>query len=395
LEKYNTSSKKPKYYEDNLDAENNVTLERHFFKVHMDTAGIQYVYCPVRQVKRCIRIEMLYVTSKDIFYLHLILLNRKAHSDQDVPTYNPVCGGGKLLVCMSYQQSAIAHGCVDSVDDVRATFIDMCSNGTGAQCRSYFVVLSLNGYATHAIFDDLDKRRFMSMDYITYQGVTQDVAEQMMLQDLERLFRKSRSSLEKFGFPTPNNVPTELEEAISLWMQPDVLARQGQLLDHPNNDEQQRAFNSIMNSIKDFKDANRDDITTEHIIHFIGGPGGTRKSALLKKLHAVCHKNGLLISICTATTLAALHFDGATTAHSLFSYPVEDETDIDNQDLATCEFNKERCDFLHEVSVIFWDEFISNDCFLMEAVVEEFKTRWESPRYYIFVCAGDFAQVCI
>ncbi len=99
------------------------------------------------------------------------------------------------------------------------------------------------------------------MDYITYQGVTQDVAEQMMLQDLERIFRKSRSSLEKFGFPMPNNVPTELEEAISLWMQPDVLARQGQLLEglittHPNIDEQQMAFDSIMNSIIDFKDAN-------------------------------------------------------------------------------------------------------------------------------------------
>ncbi len=152
---------------------------------------------------------------------------------------------------------------------MRATFVDMCSNGTGAQCRSYFVALSLNGYATHAIFDGHDKWHFMFMDYITYQGATQDVAEQMMLQDLERLFRKSRSYLEKIGFPTPNNVPTELEEAISLWMQPDILARQGQLLEgliatHPNNDEQQMALDSIMNSIIDFKDANRDDIM-EHI----------------------------------------------------------------------------------------------------------------------------------
>ena len=40
LEKYNTSSKKPKYYEDNPDAENNMDLDRHFFKVHMDAAGI-------------------------------------------------------------------------------------------------------------------------------------------------------------------------------------------------------------------------------------------------------------------------------------------------------------------------------------------------------------------
>ena len=143
----------------------------------------------------------------------------------------------------------------------------MCSNGTGAgaQCRSYFVVLSLKGYATHAIFDDHDRWHFMFMDYITYQGVTQDVAKQMMLQDLECLFRKSHSSLEKFGFPTPDNVRTELEEAISLWMQPDVIVRQGRLLDglvatHPNNDEQQMAFDRIMNSIIDFKDANRDDI---------------------------------------------------------------------------------------------------------------------------------------
>ena len=399
LEKYNTSSKKPKYYEDNPDTENNVTLDRHFFKVHMNAAGIQYVYCPVRQVKRCIHIEMLYVTSGDIVYLRLILLNRKAHSDQDVLTYNAVRGGGEPLVCTSYQQSAIAHGYVDSVDDVRATFVDMCSNGTGAQCRSYFVVLSLNGYATHAIFDDLDKRRFMFMDYITYQGVTQDVAEQLMLQDLERLFRKSRSSLEKFGFPTPNNVPTELEDAITLWLNPDVLTRQGQLLDsliitHPNNVEQQMAFDSIMDTIMDFKDANRDDIT-EHTFHFIGGPGGTGKSALFKKLHAACRKYGQLISICAATSLAALNFDGATTAHALFSYPVEDATDVDDQDLATCDFNQQRCDYLHEVSVIFWDEFISNDRILMEAVLEEFKSRWDGPCFYVFVCAGDFAQVCV
>jgi hypothetical protein len=125
-------------------------------------------------------------------------LNRKARSDKDVLTYIPVCGGGKPIVCTSYQQSAIAHGYVDSVADVRATYNDMCTNGTGAQCRSYFVVLSLHGYATHVIFDDYKRRHFMFMDYITYQGVAQVVAKQMMLQDLERCFCKSHSSLENF-----------------------------------------------------------------------------------------------------------------------------------------------------------------------------------------------------
>jgi hypothetical protein len=53
------------------------------------------------------------------------------------------------------------------------------------------------------------------MDCIMYQGVAQVVAKQMMLQDLEHPFCKNHSSLEKFGFPAPDRVPTELEEAIS------------------------------------------------------------------------------------------------------------------------------------------------------------------------------------
>jgi hypothetical protein len=76
---------------------------------------------------------MLYVTSGDIFYLRLILLNKKVCSDKDVLTSIPVLGGGKPIVYASYQQSAIAHGYVDSVGDVRATYNDMCTNGTGAQ----------------------------------------------------------------------------------------------------------------------------------------------------------------------------------------------------------------------------------------------------------------------
>jgi hypothetical protein len=76
----------------------------------------------------------------------------------------------------------------------------MCTNGKGAQCRSYFVVLSLHGYAMHVIFDDNERRHFMFMDYIMYQGVPQVVAKQMMLQDLERCFCKSHSSLKNW-FP--------------------------------------------------------------------------------------------------------------------------------------------------------------------------------------------------
>ncbi len=87
FQKYNTSSKCPKFYERNGGLENDVTSSRHFFKVelgHVDDD--QYVYVPVREVMRCVCIEMVYVTSGDIYYLRLILLNRKARNDEDVLT---------------------------------------------------------------------------------------------------------------------------------------------------------------------------------------------------------------------------------------------------------------------------------------------------------------------
>jgi hypothetical protein len=70
-------------------------------------------------------------------------------------------------------------------------------------------------------------------------------------------------------------------------------------------------------------------------------------------MHSACRNNGILTTICAATSLVALSYEGATTAHSLFLYPVEDETDVDDQNLAGCNFNQECCDFLYEISVIF------------------------------------------
>ncbi len=45
--------------------------------------------------------------------------------------------------------------------------------------------------------------------------------------------------------------------------------------------------------------------------------------------------------------------------------------------------------------MIFWDDFISYDRMLMEAVLQEFKTKWGIPCYYVFICADDLAQVSI
>jgi hypothetical protein len=116
------------------------------------------------------------------------------------------------------------------------------------------------------------------------------------------------------------------------------------------------------------------------------------KSALFGNLHTACCSKGLLIATRT-TSLVALLFVGAVTAHSLFGYPVEDKDDVYDLNPTQCNVKKEQADFLHEVSAIFWDKYISNHCNLMEAILEQLKMLWEKPWYCVFGCAGDFAQV--
>ncbi len=110
------------------------------------------------------------------------------------------------------------------------------------------------------------------MDYIMIHGVIETVAEQMMLQDLERKFRKGQSSMEKYGFPKPQGVPTELEEAIIHWKNEQMQEQQNQLLEHlnhtyPNNPKQQIGFDTIMESIINFSTTNREDLI-HHEFHF-------------------------------------------------------------------------------------------------------------------------------
>ena len=104
-------------------------------------------------MKRCIRIEMVYQTIGETYYLRLSLLKQPVLNDEDSRTLTAVHGGGKPIVFLSYQQSAIAHGYVESAVDAQLTFDDMCGTGNAAQCRSYFVILTLHDYATHVIFE--------------------------------------------------------------------------------------------------------------------------------------------------------------------------------------------------------------------------------------------------
>jgi hypothetical protein len=332
-----------------------------------------------RQRKNTItRMEMCYLNHGEIFYLRLILLKRNVISFDDAFLDE----NGKMHE--TFQSAAIAWGFVHHVQHCIDQFAEFALISHGKQLRSYFSLMMAHGFPMWPIWQDkLFKEKLMT-DYPDN--------ENKLLQDLERLLQKEGTSLERFGFPMPTDMDTELDIEKMKYnpeKQAELLARLE--LAYPRNDEQEVAFNEIMNTVKKFQSCNRDQIA-EHEFIFLGAPGGAGKTTLFKQCQAACRAAGVMIQCCAATTLAALLFDGATTAHSLFKYPVVEEGDIDPEFIPQCKLdNTQRLALLMETMVIFWDEFPSNDRELFEAVIRklEQKTKYK----FIFVCAGDFHQI--
>jgi hypothetical protein len=96
MKKYNNSQELPKYYQ-NRTNEEGVGYHKLYIQLK-NKCSIRYIYKPVRGVERIVRIEMLFPSSGDIYYLRLILINRAVLNDDDAHTYQPMRGGGLHIV---------------------------------------------------------------------------------------------------------------------------------------------------------------------------------------------------------------------------------------------------------------------------------------------------------
>jgi hypothetical protein len=230
-------------------------------------------------------------------------------------------------------------------------------------------------------------------DYMNKNNQNYQLSTNELLQDLERRLKKENQSLKTYGFPLPLEVNTELEVELmrncpieNHRLLQDLLRRE------PNNQLQEFYYHKLMHIVKQFQSAKDSNSFIHSKFIALVGPGGCGKTALNKKWHAACRANGVLIKVCAATTLAANLYDNAITAHSLFKFPVIEDTDRDMDLPLQCQLEKdeERLECLMETVVIFWDEFYSNHRELFESVVESFKNR---NKRFLFVISGDENQI--
>ena len=336
------------------------------------------------KAKSIVRMNWVFPSAGEIFYLRILLFNLPAMSFQDYRTVNNI-------EFKTFQLAAVARNLVDDDREAYLAFQNVILMSTPAELRSLLVLLTVEGYPTLSIIEDEEMFRTMYDDYLHLDNEcigNIGLAKNKCLLDLKRRFdMHGEDIMEACGFPLPiaSADMTELDR-IRLKYEPTA---QKQLLDQylrnsPNTDEQEVAFEEVKRALEENRGC----------FIFIQGSAGTGKSTFARKLTALARSMGKVALGCAATALAAQVYgedEEFTTAHDLFGIPViEDNEDIDHEADIVSNYVKQikKLAVLLEASLVVWDEILSNHKHCLAtafSVCEYFRNK-------VVILMGDWRQ---
>ena len=350
--------------------------DKDYFLIPIRGSNQTAFICP-RQVYTITRMQMMYPTAGDVWYLRELLRRRSAISFDDLLTFE----GYK---CKTFQQSAMKHGYLDDINEAFRCFKEAMLFSTSFELRHLFATMTIHGFPTVDIFYDEEVFKAMTLDY-TFKATQMHSREgylNSLLLDLQAIFKEQNVKLSEFGLPEPLLLITEIDNERMKYDPKDqaILLQQLQI-STPNNAEQDVHFQQITHAIEQG--------STQKF--FLIGQGGCGKTTIAKKILAFTRSKGLIAVGCASTGLAATNYDDFHTAHALFCYPVVDDEMIDESEPAQCDFqrNEDRLNLLRASSVIIWDEMISNHKSLYEAAyraLDGFAGK-------VLICMGDIRQI--
>ena len=326
------------------------------------------------------RMEMLYLTAGDLWYLRLILKYTK-------PLCYADCHSHFGDVYSTYQAAALAKGLVTDHLEALKNFEELIEYCGGNELRGLFCLYLIHGFPMLPVYNNEIIRTAMMEDYLKRNDDNIEQSTNDMLKDLKRrLDLASAQNLTFYGLDEPMDETTELDKEKLLHSHRKNYLLLNELnIAEPNNPDQQAIFDHLSGCFDNISN-------TQCELHFIAGPAGVGKTSLVRKLQADARSKGHIIKTCASTTLAAALYKDGVTAHSLFKYPVaEDDEGGDIEEPLECKlWHTQRLDLLQQCKVIFWDEFVSNHRMLFEAVMKIYK---ENNINCLFICCGDFRQI--
>jgi hypothetical protein len=356
-------------------------LENGYYELNI--AGISkriFLYSRSDNSRTIVRLQMLYITSGAIWYLRNLLLHKHPTSFEDAMTVNGV-------ICSTFQEAAVKSGLITDVTEAMICYKETADSGASSyELICLFITMTLEGFPTRTIYDDIELRKYMLRDIMwNNDALSEKQANNILLAEFQKRLALDNKRNTDFELPAPEKCDTELERHRMTYDNDEQLRILEELnFAKPNNDLQQKHYDTIVDAVVNPLPNKR--------FFFLNGPGGVGKTTLCQKLQAKFRSMGKIVLICASTTLAALLYPNAITAHRLFNYPViENDDDRDMDDPVRCDIKEgsERMELIEAATIIFYDEFPSNH-----------KEIWDAIRRcvahlpnLIFVCSGDFRQI--
>ena len=276
----------------------NIRLTRENYTVDIAGIGRRYYYRREPGTTVLVRMETLYPSVGELFFLRLILLNEPiisfAHARQ--------CG---LEYEETFQTAAVNKGYITDFKEACWCFRESAISSSPSELRTMFALMTVQGFPTLRILGVEENFKALTDDYrFRTDIINSDLARKnRLLKDLSKLLSQHSKTLSDYGFPEPEDIESELDEH-RLKYPPVEQFKLFQTLSnsHPNNADQEHLFRDIEQQILD----------GASVKYFIQGKGGAGKSTLAKKIAAYARSKSKVVIGCASTGLAATVYEGDT-----------------------------------------------------------------------------------
>ena len=211
----------------------------------------------------------------EIFYIRFILREVAVSSFDDMLTINNVKYN-------SFQEAAFHRGLLSNDAEAYEAFLEARLYQGPSGLRALFVLLTIQGFPTLRIYDEIELRESLYIDFLNGNSPASiAAATQKLLEDLHERFSRSSKDMTIYGLPKPLALKSELEReqeligsqaSNTLWLQ--------ELLEEcPNTDEMEEAYEEIKQAIRNGRTA----------FFAIIGVGGAGKTQFAKKVELTEH----------------------------------------------------------------------------------------------------------
>ena len=173
-----------------------------FWKVILPNSRKVFISKRLQPDKCIVRMNMLYPSAGEVFYLRLLLINKACRSYAElrnsgtnnvhnVDEEEEMDENAETNPNRTFQEACLRNGLLHDHNEAIRCFQEAMIFSAPKELRNLFVIQSIQGFPTLNIFNDPIKRRAMSLDYIIrdHQGDNSPMALNNLLLDLSTRFQ--------------------------------------------------------------------------------------------------------------------------------------------------------------------------------------------------------------